>query len=165
MVSAVASFRRLSPSRIDTIRRGTARREATAAAAISSGGATIAPSAIATAHGRPGIRAWAAAATANARDDDQADRQRADRAEVRAQAAQRRVEGRDVEQRRQDEQEDQIRIHLDVRGARDEAQREAADDEEDRVGDAESPRDRDEPGDRDEQSQDEVGALHGCRAA
>ena len=37
-----------------------------AAAAIASGGATIAPSARATAHGMPGISAWATAATANA---------------------------------------------------------------------------------------------------
>ncbi len=62
----MASFRRLSPSRTDTIRLGTARREATAAAAIASGGATIAPSAIATAHGMPGIRACTTAATASA---------------------------------------------------------------------------------------------------
>ena len=37
-----------------------------AAAAIASGGATIAPSAMATAHGMPGSRACATAATANA---------------------------------------------------------------------------------------------------
>ena len=66
MVSAVASFSRLSPSRIVTILRGTASRAAIAVAAISSGGATIAPSASATAQGRPGISAWATAAAAKA---------------------------------------------------------------------------------------------------
>jgi hypothetical protein len=49
-----------------TMRRGTARRAAMAVAAISSGGATIAPSARATAQGMPGISAWATAAAPNA---------------------------------------------------------------------------------------------------
>ena len=66
MVSAVASLSRLSPSRIVTIRRGTARRAAIAVAAISSGGATIAPRAMAIAHGMPGISACAVAPAARA---------------------------------------------------------------------------------------------------
>src|SRR6266545_180095 len=45
MTSAVASLIRLSPSRIETIRRGSPIRRATAVAATASGGATIAPSA------------------------------------------------------------------------------------------------------------------------
>ncbi len=56
--SAVASFRRLSPSRIVTIRRGTPRRWKIAVAATASGGATIAPSVRAAAHGMVGTRAW-----------------------------------------------------------------------------------------------------------
>ena len=43
--SAVASLTRLSPSRIDTIRRGMPTRRATVVAATASGGATTAPSA------------------------------------------------------------------------------------------------------------------------
>ncbi len=66
MVRAVASFSRLSPSRIVTIRRGTGSRVMTAVAAISSGGATIAPRARATAHGRPGINTHAVAPAASA---------------------------------------------------------------------------------------------------
>ena len=164
MVSAVASFSRLSPSRIVTIRRGTARRAATAVAAISSGGATIAPSAMATAHGMPGIRACAVARGRERAGHHEPDGERPDRAQVRAQAAQRSVERRDVEQRGQDHEEDEVRIDPDPRGARHEPQREPADHEEDRVGDVEPPRDRDERGDRDQQSQDELGALHGLRS-
>ena len=64
-VSAVASLSRASPSRRATIRRGTARRSRTAVAAISSGGETIAPSAIAIGTVIPGTRTRATpAATA-----------------------------------------------------------------------------------------------------
>jgi hypothetical protein len=47
--SAVASFTRLSPCRIDTTRRGRPMRRATAVAATASGGATTAPRAKAAA--------------------------------------------------------------------------------------------------------------------
>ena len=50
---AVASLTSDSPSRIVTIRRGSPMRRATAVAATASGGATIAPSANATANGTP----------------------------------------------------------------------------------------------------------------
>jgi len=46
------------------------------------------------------------------------------------------------------------------RQARREPEQQAADDEEDRIGDAEAARDRDERGHRDEQRQDEFGAPH-----
>ena len=49
--SAVASLTRLSPSRIDTTRRGIPTRRAIAVAATASGGATTAPSAKAAASG------------------------------------------------------------------------------------------------------------------
>ena len=48
------------------IRRGTPSRDAIAVAAIASGGATMAPSAIATDHGMSGMSAWATTATVNA---------------------------------------------------------------------------------------------------
>src|SRR5437762_13747291 len=63
MVSAVASFRRLSPSRIDTTRLGTARRWAIAVAATASGGETIAPRAAASGQDMPGTNAIAMTAT------------------------------------------------------------------------------------------------------
>jgi hypothetical protein len=55
--------------------------------------------------------------------------------DVVAQLAQRGEEGRRVEQRRQDDDEDDIGIELDVGDAGDEAQRRAADHEQDRVRD------------------------------
>ncbi len=52
--SAVASFTRLSPSRMVTIRRGTFRRSAMAVAAIASGGEMMAPSTNPAASGNSG---------------------------------------------------------------------------------------------------------------
>ena len=92
--------------------------------------------------------------------DDQADREGGDIAQVRAQAAQRREEGRRVEDRREDEEEDEVRLDVGPRQARHEPEQQAADDQEDRVGDPEAARDRDERGNRDEQRQDEFGASH-----
>src|SRR6185436_13149866 len=96
--------------------------------------------------------------------DHEPDRERADRAEIRPQAPQRSGERRDVEERWQDDEEDQVRVDLDARGAGHEPEGEPADHEEDRIGDAEPSRDRDQRGDRDQQSQDELGALHGSRS-
>ena len=53
---------RLSPSMIETMRRGAPRRDAISVAASASVGETTAPSVNATAHGRP-IQAWATTAT------------------------------------------------------------------------------------------------------
>src|SRR3954469_3734687 len=53
--SAVASFRRLSPSRMTMTRWGIRRRRITAEAATASGGATIAPMAMAADQGMSGI--------------------------------------------------------------------------------------------------------------
>ena len=61
---AVTSLNRPSPSRIDTIRRGSPSFPATAVAATGSGGATSAPSTQAAAIGSPGTTACATAATA-----------------------------------------------------------------------------------------------------
>ncbi len=63
VTSAVASFNRLSPSRIVTIRLGTPMRCRIEVAATASGGATIAPNANASGHPREGISTRAAAAT------------------------------------------------------------------------------------------------------
>ena len=60
---AVASFTRLSPSRIVTMRRGTPSRRTIEVAATASGGETIAPKANAAAHGRSGTRYLSTAAT------------------------------------------------------------------------------------------------------
>ena len=63
MRSALASLKRLSPSRMTSSRCGGRSCLSTAVAAAASGGATIAPSAIATDHGIPGTIQRATAAT------------------------------------------------------------------------------------------------------
>ena len=60
---AVASLTRLSPSRIVTTRGGTPSRRKIAVAATASGGATMAPSAKATAGSRNGMMARATSPT------------------------------------------------------------------------------------------------------
>ncbi len=64
--SEVASFTRLSPSRIVTTRRGRPTRRATAVVATASGGATTAPRAKAAAKDRPGTTQRATTATTSA---------------------------------------------------------------------------------------------------
>ena len=72
---------------------------------------------------------------AHHREDHEADGEQADLAEVVAQLAQRGEEGRGVEQRRQDDDEHDVGVELDVGDAGDEAQRRAADHEQDRIRD------------------------------
>src|SRR3954462_1609022 len=62
--SADASLMSASPSIVLTSRRGTSKRRRIWVAATGSVGATIAPSANATAHGRSSTSAWIATATA-----------------------------------------------------------------------------------------------------
>lgn len=64
MVRAVASFTRLSPSKMITSRRGRPSRRAIDVAAMASGGETMAPSAMAAGQPSCGARAIATAATA-----------------------------------------------------------------------------------------------------
>ena len=69
------------------------------------------------------------------REDHEADREQADLAQVVAQLAQRGEEGRGVEQRRQDDDQHDVGVELHVGDAGDEAQRRAADHEQDRIRD------------------------------
>ena len=64
ITSALASLNRLSPSRMETRRRGGLMWRRTAEAATASGGATMAPSAIAGAQARSGVSQRATMATA-----------------------------------------------------------------------------------------------------
>ena len=68
-------------------------------------------------------------------EDHQADGEQADLAQVVAQLAQRGEEGGGVEQRRQDDDEHDVGVELHVGDAGDEAQRRAADHEQDRIRD------------------------------
>ena len=74
------SLTRLSPSRIETSRRGTLNRRTTSEAASASVGDTIAPSVNAAAHDIPSKIAWATTATTQVVDDDEPDREQRDRA-------------------------------------------------------------------------------------
>ena len=94
------------------------------------------------------------------RREDQADRERADGAEVGAQAPHRREVRGDIEERRQDDEEDEVRLDRDPRDPRHQAQQETADDQKDRVRDPDAARDRDERGHRDEEGEDQLGGVH-----
>ena len=78
----------------------------------------------------------------------EADREQPDGADVRAQLAQRAEEGRAVQQRGEDCDEDDVRRQLDPRHAGDEAERKAAEDERDRIGDSNQLGQRQERGSR-----------------
>src|SRR4051794_12173751 len=65
MINAEASLSRLPPSRITLSRRGSGLERRIVVAAAASGGATMAPSAIAAAQGRPGASQRAISPTAN----------------------------------------------------------------------------------------------------
>ena len=72
------------------------------------------------------------------RDQDQSDRKREDRPDLRPQIAHRRQKGGRLEDGRQDQDEDVIRVEVDRRDAGNEADCEAAKDEQDRIGDADT---------------------------
>ena len=98
--SAVASLSRLSPSRMETMRRGIPTFRAIVVAATASGGDTTAPSASAAAMLMSGITHQATRPTNDRGEDDRADREDADRLGVGADVDQRRADRRGVEQRR-----------------------------------------------------------------
>ena len=81
----------------------------------------------------------------------QPDREHADLAHVLAQLAQAGEEARAVEQRREEDEQDEVRLQLGVRDPRDPRDGEAAEDEEDRVRDREHARGRDEDRDGEQQ--------------
>jgi hypothetical protein len=78
------------------------------------------------------------------RHEDERERQRDELRRGRAQLQRRGAEARRMQQRRQEQQKDGLRLELDVRQARRQADRHAADDEDDRI------RDRDEIGETNE---------------
>src|SRR5262249_53838578 len=86
------------------------------------------------------------------RADEPASEQR-DRPQIRAQVAQRGEERRRVEERRQERDEDDVRRQDDRRQARDEAERDAARDEQNRHGDPQRGREREQRRERREQRQ------------
>ena len=148
------SLTRLSPSRIETSRRGTLNRRTTSDAARASVGETIAPRVNAAPHDIP-----AKAACATTRDDaggrgDEPHREQRDRPQVRAEVAQAREERRRVEERRQDRDEHEIRRQLHLGQPRHEAEQEAADDEEHRDRHPAARRDDEHDGERREEREE-----------
>ena len=134
--SAVPSLTRLSPSTIETVRRGTPSRRMIAVAAIGSVGETTAPRTKAAVHDMSSTRACATTATATIVVSTSPIESETDRTDVRSKLAQRREERRGIEERRQDRDEDERRRELHGRNARNEAERKPAEDEENRIRDA-----------------------------
>ncbi len=131
--SAVASLSRLSPSRMVTTRRGMPTRRAIEVAATASGGATTAPSANATA-GSTGVSHQVISPMPKRGEDDQPDRQQRDRAPVAVEVDQRGADRRRVEQRREEAEEHDLRVELDVQHVRDVRDAEAHDHQQQRRG-------------------------------
>src|SRR5262249_56945452 len=89
----------------------------------------------------------------------------ADRPEVLAQASNRSEVPGDIEERRQNDQKDDVGVDLDARDARHESEHQPTDDEKDRIGDPETARDGDERRHRNGKAQDELGLVHGPSAS
>ena len=96
---------------------------------------------------------------ADGRDDDEADREQPDRPDVRSQVAKRGEEGRAVEERRQHAEEDELRLELELGHPRDDADRQAAEHEQDRIRDAQRRRDREHRRDREDEPQRDESVL------
>ena len=144
-----------------TSRRGAPTWRMIAVAATGSVGETIAPSAKASGHESP-IASCADHGDGPDRHEHQADRRHRDRAQVAAQRAQVREEGGRVQQRRQEDQEDQIGLELDLRDARKQTEHQPAQHERDRIGHRQPARDHVQARDRHEQRrQDDLEILHG----
>ena len=151
-ISAELSLTRLSPSISVTIRRG----------APSLGGRSPGRERVRWRHdgperkgrrpGKPSISAWAATATAEV-EDHEADRDHRDAARVGPQLAKVGEERRHVQEGRQEQDEHELRIELHVRDPGDEADRKAAQHQQDRVGDAEQPGQHAERRDRHQQAE------------
>ena len=140
--------------------RGAPSRRKTVVAASASVGPTIAPSVKAAAQPRPGTSAWATTATRTIVKSTRPIERRDERGEVRAQVADRRLDRGAEEQRRQEDEQDQVGLELDARQARDERQPEAAEHEQRRVGHADAAGDLVQDRDGDEDRQDGGQGLH-----
>src|SRR5215211_7490033 len=91
----------------------------------------------------------------------QADGEKRDRPQVRPEIAPGGEYGRDVQERRQEEEEHHIGLELDPRQEPHEAQRQPTEDEQDRVGNLDPIGEGRERGDRDEKDEDRLYLRHG----
>ena len=140
-------------------RRGRPSRVAIAVAAVGSVGETIAPRTNATGHEMPGMSSCATTATSTIVRSTRPTASSDDRLQVRPELPQRGEEGRAVQERRQDGDEDEVRRQLDRRDPGHEPEREPTDHEQDRVRDADSLGDDDQRCRRDEQEEKDEGCL------
>lgn len=131
ITSALASLNRLSPSRIDTSRRGGLMWRSTADAATASGGATMAPSAMAGAQASPGV-SQRDNGDRDGGGDDGAEHEAGDRDPVALQLADRHVETGVDQNGREKQGEGEIGRELDARKARQEG--DAGADQREKVG-------------------------------
>ena len=114
------------------MRRGTPRRWATVVAAMASVGETIAPRTKAAAHGSPAT-VWTTAATTKVVIKHEPYREERDRPDVGPKVAPRGKERRDVQQRRQEQQEHELRVEPHPRKTGHEPEHRTTEDEQDRV--------------------------------
>ena len=97
---------------------------------------------------------------ADGRHGDEAHRQQPDRPCGRSQVAKRGEEGRAVEERRQHAEEDELGLELELGHPRDDADRQAAEHEQDRIGDAQRRRDREHRRDGEDEPQRDDSVLN-----
>ncbi len=160
----VASFTRLSPSRTVTICRGRRTRRAIAVAATASGGDTIGPEDEGRGPRHAGHERHDDRRDGRGRRDDETDGEERDRDEVRAEVAPRGEVARRVEDRREEEQEDELRIERHGRQARHERDGHPPDDEKDRVRDLRLVREKREKRRQAEERENRLDGLHGTHS-
>jgi hypothetical protein len=136
-----------------TIRRGTPMRCRMEVAATASGGERLRPAERRDEHPRRGR-------DRGGRREDEPDREQPDRPRVPLVVLERREDRGDVEQRRQEDDEDDVRPELDRRKPRDEADRDTAEHHQDRRGDADAASDRREGRDDDQEPEHDVDVVH-----
>ena len=140
--------------------RGVPSRRKTVVAARASVGPTIAPSVNATGQLMPGTSACATTATTTIVNRTRPIDSRRSGAEVRAQIPDRGFGRGGEEQRRQEDEQDEVRLELDAGKARDEGQRETTQHEQCRIRHADAAGDLVHDRDGDEDQQDCGQGLH-----
>ena len=96
---------------------------------------------------------------ADGRREHEAESEQPDRPHVRSQLAKRGEEGGAVEERREHAEEDELRVELELRHARHDADRQAAEDEQDRIRDPERRGDCEHRCDREDQGEGDQAVL------
>ena len=150
----MASLKSASPSMSVLTRRGAPRRRKTLVAASASVGATIAPRVKAAAHADVGQRELGNDGDDDHREENQADGEPEDRRTFGPELADRCLDRRDEQQRRQEEEQDQVRLEIDCREAGDQPEDQSAEHEDRGIRRSDPPRELEEDGDRDEDDED-----------